>query len=162
MAEKKEKRYVSDNAQLMAEWNWERNEDADPTQVTVGSGRKVWWKCKKGHEWSASIINRSKHDSKCPYCSGRKPILGETDLETTNPKLASEWHPTRNQGLTPREVLAGSHIKVWWKCSEGHEWQADIKSRAFGHSCPYCSGRFAVKGVNDLQTVNPTLAKEWK
>ena len=24
MAEKKEKQYVSDNAQLMAEWNWEK------------------------------------------------------------------------------------------------------------------------------------------
>ena len=27
MAEKKEKQYVSDNAQLMAEWNWKRNTD---------------------------------------------------------------------------------------------------------------------------------------
>ena len=27
MAEKKEKRYVSDNAQLMAEWDWEKNKE---------------------------------------------------------------------------------------------------------------------------------------
>ena len=26
VAEKKEKRYVSDNAQLMAEWDWEKND----------------------------------------------------------------------------------------------------------------------------------------
>ena len=32
MAEKKEKQYVSDNAQLMAEWNWERNADIAPSQ----------------------------------------------------------------------------------------------------------------------------------
>ena len=161
MAEKKEKKYVSDNAQLMAEWDWEKNTDVSPSQLTVGSGQKAWWKCQNGHKWSASIINRSKHGSNCPYCSGKKPILGKNDLETSNPKLASEWHPTRNQGLTPREVLPGSHIKIWWKCNEGHEWQADIKSRTFGHGCPYCSGRYAVKGENDLQTVNPTLANEW-
>ena len=158
-----EKKYIIDNAELMAEWNWEKNNELklDPKILTLGSGQKVWWKCNHGHEWSASIINRSKIGSNCPYCSGKKLILGENDLETSNPKLASEWHPTRNHGLTPREVLPGSHIKVWWKCSEGHEWQADIKSRTFGNGCPYCSGRYAVKGENDLQTLNPTLANEW-
>ena len=156
-----EKKYIIDNAELMAEWNWEKNADISPSQLTIGSGQKVWWKCNQGHEWSASIINRSKIGSNCPYCSGKKPILGENDLETSNPKLASEWHPTCNHGLTPREVLPGSHIKVWWKCSEGHEWQARIIERNRGNSCPYCSGRYAVKGENDLQTVNPTLAKEW-
>ena len=32
VAEKKEKQYVSDNAQLMAEWNWERNIEIAPSQ----------------------------------------------------------------------------------------------------------------------------------
>ena len=40
MAEKKEKQYVSYNARLMAEWDWEKNVDLDPTQLTVGSGKK--------------------------------------------------------------------------------------------------------------------------
>ena len=158
-----EKKYVIDNAKLMAEWDWEKNNELgfNPETLTLGSNKKVCWKCKKGHQWSASIINRSKRGSNCPYCSGKKPILSETDLETTNPKLAREWHPTRNQSLTPRDVVAGSHTKVWWKCSKGHEWQADIKSRNLGNGCPYCSGRYPVKGENDLQTINPSLAKEW-
>ena len=158
-----EKQYVIDNAELMAEWNWDKNNELGlmPHKLTCGSGVKTWWKCLKGHEWSASIINRSKHGSNCPYCSGRKPILGENDLESTNPKLSSEWHTTRNQGLTPHEVSAGSHIKVWWICNNGHEWQATIKDRNLGNGCPYCSGRYAIKGENDLQTINPTLANEW-
>ncbi len=32
------------------------------------------------------------------------------------------------------------------------------KSRA---GCPYCSGQKVLKGTNDLQTVNPVLAREW-
>ena len=40
MAEKKEKQYVSDNAQLMSEWDWERNTDIKPTQLTLGSQKK--------------------------------------------------------------------------------------------------------------------------
>ena len=76
MAEKKEKRYVSDNAQLMAEWDWEKNTKLgfSPTQLTCGSGKKVWWKCLKGHEWETSISNRDIHKSGCPYCSGKKRL----------------------------------------------------------------------------------------
>ena len=40
MAEKKEKQYVSDNAQLMSEWNWGKNTDVDPVQLTLGSNKK--------------------------------------------------------------------------------------------------------------------------
>ena len=42
-----------------------------------------------------------------------------------------------------------------------HEWQAPIDRRSQGKGCPYCSGRNVIKGENDLQTINPTLAKKW-
>ena len=57
--------------------------------------------------------------------------------------------------------MPNSHKNVWWKCSKGHEWEATISNRNKGKGCPYCSGRYAIKGESDLQTVNPTLAKEW-
>ena len=34
-------------------------------------------------------------------------------------------------------------------------------NRAKGNGCPYCAGKKVLSGYNDLQTVNPTLAKEW-
>ena len=162
MVEKKEKRYVSDNAQLMAEWNWEKNNELkfNPEKLTLGSNKKVWWKCSKGHEWQASITHRKK-GSGCPYCSGRVAIKGENDLQTVNPTLAKEWNYEKNNGLIPLDVMPNSVKKVWWKCNKGHEWQATIDSRNRGNGCPYCSGRFAVKGENDLRTVNPRLATEW-
>ena len=56
--------------------------------------------------------------------------------------------------ITPQSVTYGSHTKVWWKCSKGHEWEAQIKSRRYNHGCPFCSGtnKKAIKGVNDLET----------
>jgi hypothetical protein len=89
MAEKKEKRYVSDNAQLMAEWNWEKNSELnfDPKTLTLGSNKKAWWKCSKGHEWQASIGHRSQGRG-CPYCSNQKVLRGYNDLQTVNPTLA--------------------------------------------------------------------------
>lgn len=158
----KGKRYVIDNAQLMAEWDWEKNGalGLDPSRITLGNGKKVWWKCEKGHEWKASILNRAK-GSGCPYCSNRYALPGYNDLATVCPDVAKEWNYDKNGDLLPTEVTFGSHKKVWWKCDNGHEWEADVQRRTSGHNCPYCSGRYAITGENDLQTVNPTLSKEW-
>ena len=69
VAEKKEKKYVSDNAQLMAEWDWKNNQNFDPAQLTLGSNKKVWWKCSFcSHEWQDTINHRS-HGRSCPKCS---------------------------------------------------------------------------------------------
>ena len=64
-----EKKYVIDNAKLMAEWNWEKNNKLgfDPHVLTHGSNVKVWWKCKEGHEWQAVIGSRT-HGNGCPFC----------------------------------------------------------------------------------------------
>ena len=157
-----EKHYVSKNAQLMAEWNWEKNSELnfEPKTLTIGSNKKVWWKCSKGHEWQTTIKSRNEGNG-CPYCSGRFAVKGENDLQTVNPTLAQEWNYEKNNGLTPMGVLPNSNKKVWWKCSKGHEWQATIANRNNGNGCPYCAERYAIKGENDLKTVNPTLAKEW-
>ena len=137
MAEKKEKQYVSDNAQLMAEWHSERNADVAASQLTLGSGKKVWWKCDKGHEWQAAIVNRNRGKG-CPYCAGKKVLKGYNDLQTLNTTLAKEWNYEKNNGLTPMDVAPNSHKKVWWICSKGHEWQAIIGNRHRGNGCPIC------------------------
>ena len=103
------------------------------------SDKKVWWKCSKGHEWQASISHRSQGRG-CPYCSGRKTLKGYNDLQTINPAVAKEWNYEKNNGLMPADVTPNSDIKAWWKCSNGHEWQATIGSRHKGSGCPgsYC------------------------
>lgn len=82
-------------------------------------------------------------------------------LSEANPKLAGEWHPTKNGSLTPSDVAPGSEKKVWWRCAKGHEWETMVNSRSKGSGCPYCSGTKVLDGINDLATLNPTLAAEW-
>ena len=144
----------------MAEWNYEKNGNLNPHELTAFSSKKVWWLCDKGHEWEARIRDRVG-GSRCPYCAGSLPIPGHTDLATIHPRIAREWHPTKNGNLKPCDVTFKSGKKVWWLCSKGHEWQATVASRNKGNGCPYCSGRYAIKGENDLQTVNSRLANEW-
>ena len=125
---------------IASEWNDSKNQDLKPNEVTSHSGKKVWWKCSKGHEWLATISNRV-NGTGCPYCSGKKVLVGFNDLAHLNPILAKEWHPTRNDDLKPDSVTIRSGKKVWWKCPKGHEWQSTIANRSAGHGCPYCSGR---------------------
>ncbi len=44
--------------ELVAEWDFERNGDLKPTDVIASSNKRVWRKCKEGHEWSGLIANR--------------------------------------------------------------------------------------------------------
>ena len=137
------KKYLSDNPKLASEWHPTKNGDLRPENFTQGSDKKVWWKCPKGddHEWNAHIFRRNRGDG-CPFCSGRKASKS-SNLLLLNPKLASEWHPTKNGDLRPEEVKPLSNKKVWWKCPKGndHEWEATIDNRSKGTGCPYCSGR---------------------
>ncbi|MBQ6493175.1 MAG: zinc-ribbon domain-containing protein [Erysipelotrichaceae bacterium] len=148
----------------MKEWDYEKNDtlSLDPFSLGISSHTKAWWKCNEGHSWYSSISNRTRkgHMNGCPYCAHQLLIPGETDLETLYPELAKQWHPTKNK-LKPSEVMPGTHKKAWWICDKGHEWEAQIKSRVTGVSCPYCSNKKVLYGFNDLATINPDLAKEW-
>ena len=130
------------NPELAKEWNYEKNGKLTPYDLSAGSGKKVWWLCEKGHAYEQSIYKRSSRGYSCPYCSGHKALRGFNDLETINPRLAKEWHPTKNNSLTPFDVTAGSGKRVWWLCPLGHEYQATIHDRNSDDTqCPICRAK---------------------
>lgn len=143
---------------LAKEWHPTKNGKLTPNDVTIYSAKKVWWKCKKGHEWQAIIAARTS-GNKCPFCNGRK-LCEDSSLEKANAKLSAEWHPTKNGKLSPADVLPSSPKKVWWQCKKGHEWKAGIAYRGRGRGCPYCDGKKVSKD-NCLATLHPEAAKEW-
>lgn len=146
---------------LIDEWDSVRNLPLTPDSISYGSKKHVWWRCSNGHYWQAAVHTRTGDGSGCPFCSGRRPITGENDLATKYSDLAKEWLYEKNGSLTPDQVVPGSHRMVWWRCDKGHEWQAQIKSRVNGAGCPICDNKQVQAGDNDLQSLYPTLAKEW-
>lgn len=60
-------------------------------------------------------------------------------LAVNHPQLVLELHPTRNGKLDPNAIGAGSRRKLWWRCSQGHEWDAVVADRSGGHGCPRCA-----------------------
>lgn len=148
------------NPKLAKEWDYDKNHGLTPKDVTTGSKKKVYWICKKkSHSWRAVIYSRNKGRG-CPYCTNRKVCL-DNCLATVNPKLAAEWHPTKNGKFTPFKVLPSAKRKSWWKCSKcGHDYPATINHRATGYGCPACSGRIASER-NSIAAIRPDLAKIW-
>lgn len=130
--------------------------DLDPQIMLGGSPKRIWWRCTRGHEWLASVANRALRGSQCPYCVGRLPIPGETDLGTTHPMLAAQL-----VDADPAALSRGSSRRVRWQCELGHTWEATPNTRVNMRSgCPYCSGQKVLAGFNDLGTRAPALAVE--
>lgn len=135
------------------------NSEIKATEVAAGSKKKLLWVCINGHEWEATISDRSYYGNGCPYCSNQKILPGFNDLATTNPELAREVSP--HSKIKSTEVTEGSDRKILWRCSRGHEWMASVQSRSGkGKGCPYCSNQKILLCFNDLATVNPKLSKE--
>ena len=145
---------------LVKEWNYERNGNLKPSEVTYGSHKKVWWKCSKGHEWEDTVRDRTT-GKECPYCTNQKVLSGYNDLATVKPEVASEWNYEKNGKLTPDQVKYTANKKVWWICSKGHEWNAYVFNRSKGVGCPICTNRSVLEGFNDLASTHPKLVKEW-
>lgn len=147
---------------LAAQWDRSPGANAgDPDHVGARSNRRVNWVCEKGHRWVATINNRTRNGSGCPFCAGNRAITGETDLATLRPDLAAEWDHQKNDKLTPETIGARTTRRVWWKSACGHGWQASIANRGNGTGCPYCAGKRALPGVSDLATIRPDLAAQW-
>ncbi len=123
---------------LSEEWCYERNNGLTPFDITPGSKIIVWWICPNSHFYQASCNRRTSMGSGCPICARKKVTKGVSDLKTVSPHIAAQWNYMKNGVLRPEDVSSGSGKKVWWICSQGHEWKATIKSRGVV-GCPICS-----------------------
>jgi len=69
-------------------------------------------------------------------------------LSQTHPEIAAEAM------FDATTVMAGSHRKMPWKCTDhGHDWEATVDKRTGrSQSCPVCANKKVLAGFNDLQS----------
>jgi hypothetical protein len=127
---------LTENPKLMAEWDYEKNGNLRPGELTLDYSRFIWWKCVSGHSWQARISDRM-NGSGCPYDCGKR--MGDfKSLASVRPDLVSEWDCKANDFLSPEDVSAYSHIKVKWRCNKGHSFSATVFARNQGNGCLMC------------------------
>lgn len=142
--ERKKHTLAVEHPRLAKEWS--RRNPSGPDTVLSGSPRKAWWRCPKCHqEYSATVANRTKQHSGCPFCVNLRAYEGNC-LATLRPDIAAQWHPELNRPLTPHDVVPGSEKEVYWQCPQGHTWRAAACTRTGtkGGECPVCrkNGRY--------------------
>lgn len=144
----------------MSIWHPIKNVGVDPSDPSHKITDNVWWQCKKGHEWQASIASIIWGND-CPKCRTR-PSSVEINLSTTHPEIAKEWHPTKNKPFAPDKVLPKARLKVWWVCKNNHQYRVSIGSRTstMKSGCIYCAGQKPTWD-NNLKYHFPEIAKEW-
>lgn len=103
--------------ELAKQWHKKKNGQLKPTDITTGTDKKVWWQCAvfSEHAWEAAISSRVNKESGCPFCSGTK-VSAQNCLQNEFPNIAAQLHPTKNGGLTGKQITAKSSKKVWWIC----------------------------------------------
>jgi len=127
--------------EIALQWHSKRNRGLTPHDVTPGSNRPVWWRCRQApdHEWVTTPNMRTSRKSGCPFCSGRR-LSATNCFAARQPRLAAQWHPTLNRGVTPYDVFSSSNGRVWWRCERGHAWLVSVNSRVKSQSgCPACN-----------------------
>lgn len=95
--------------EIIKEWDYEKNTKR-PSEYMLFSRAKVWWKCEKGHEWQAQILNRTNNHTGCPQCSSSGTSRQEIELT----KLVSSWFPEGTHIVhNDKTVLDGKELDIY-------------------------------------------------
>ena len=126
------------NELLIKEWDYDSN-IGTPSDYTEGSAKKVSWICSKCNQKFIASINNRANGRGCPICSNKKVVKGINDLLTTHPQFSTEWDYVKND-ILPDQITYGYGKKLWWKCINGHSYQAIVNHRTGinGTGCPIC------------------------
>lgn len=164
--------FESQKPALAKQWNYLRNGNIKPDEVTVGSGKRVWWMCENGHEWQATIVSRTreKQNCGCPICSNRQVLTGYNDI-ASDPKLLKDWDYEKNE-ISPKSVCVSTEKKYYWKCHKcGYQWIDEVTRQRQGKGCPCCNKKkrskmvqktYIQKAGGSLAELFPQLLSEWE
>ena len=161
---------LTTHPELVKEWDYERNGDLKPDDVTEGSPRRVHWICSVcGNRWITAVRCRTtRKKTGCNLCARRKvwqnryKELLKTRGCIIDPKLIQDWDYEANFPLKPSDFTPSSNKIVWWKCHTcNYKFKDRIASRSKSLYCPVCTNRVIIPGYNDLQTTHPDIAKQW-
>lgn len=145
--------------ELMTEWDFEKNTDIKPDELSRGSVKNVWWICKNNHSYLVSP-NKKLYNYHCPYCSNKKLLIGYNDFKTKYPDIALMWNYNENP-YNPEDVIYISRDLVSWCCNNGHSYKRKISAQIKSCKCPICDDLELVVGVNDIKSKYPDIANEW-
>ena len=145
---------------VIERWDYEKN-DVTPEEVKANSNKLYYFLCKDfDHSFPQNLKYFVNSGMSCVYCSNRRVLKGFNDLQTMVPEIAQEVDISK--GADPARLVYTTSKKIWWVCSNGHEYERSVKSRTVeGAGCPYCMGSRILPGFNDVLSSLPDEVDSW-
>jgi hypothetical protein len=96
-----------------------------------GGKRKLTWRCRKGHIWTATAEKVVTSGRWCPVCGGRQRLT------------IQQMHALAKErgGFCLSAEYRNARSKLVWQCAHGHTWEAVPYHVKTGTWCPICAGR---------------------
>lgn len=132
--------------ELKKELSPKRNKDIKLEDVYKTDEKRLYWICKKGHEYKMNARTKYQHHIKneicCPKCLIKFQKIQrrrKNSLLITHPNLCKDWHPRKNKNLKPEMFTKSSHQEIYWLCHIcKNESKARIVNRAKTGRSRFC------------------------
>jgi len=127
---------------------WELLTTASEYRTQFELARVRHQKCEREIDYEPHLLKNKLCECEHEERFAQRRREGEVVAASRNGRLLDTWYENSRQW--------GS-----WCCEKGHIWKTHWYSVVGRQKtwCPFCSGREAIIGVNDLATVNPVLAQ---
>lgn len=123
-------------------WDYEKNKDIDPFNISYSCSKKVWIKCqdKKYHDSYYVMCNKFVDGCGCPYCNKNSAKIHKLDsLGYLYPEVIEIWSLKNKK--SPYEYAPQSNSSVWFKCKNNKhsDYQQNISNAVNrGFRCLFC------------------------
>ena len=103
---------VVSNSSLRLEWHPTANGKLTPLNLTPNYPEKVWWICRNGHEWKATVKVRIKGEG-CPVCA--ENMVKTIQLQNLNSlnNLSIIRGPNSASEIEPLDTIFGADFRKY-------------------------------------------------
>ena len=117
--------------ELMEYWDGENNPGTSPEEIPSGSGKKLWWKCPKGHRFKRLVRLMVKARQLCPICAS---------IAIKHPEVVERWNTEANGTVKPTDLRPSSKKLIHLTCpSCGSNYQLKVYHACrLNARCPTC------------------------
>ena len=137
---------------IAQEWDYERNGELTPYQVSHGSGKKVYWICPNGHSYQATILHRTCGlGTNCPVCnSGRQTSFAEQAIfyyvKKFHPDAINRYNDIFSNGMELDIYIPSIHTAIEYDGIYWHKNKIERETKKYEICHKHGIKLFRVKG----------------
>ncbi len=127
-------------------WHPTKNGNLQPRDITLKSGRKIWFLCPEcNHDFDIIPKDITIRNRWCRFCANQQLCDNDSCELCYSKSFASSdksqyWIYEMNNNIKPRDVFKSTGSSFWFKCIDcSHSFNAILNDISSGRWCPFCA-----------------------